>query len=101
MIQAFVSVLENMTDLERSNPLAKSHVAQFAAGVASNGVITIAELATPLARGFLHPLFLLCLQQLSKVKDRQWLVKAFQDSKVNLQSMLPGTSLITVLIFFL
>ena len=88
--QAFINVLENMSQLERDNPLAKSHVAQFAAGAVSIGVITIAELASPLTSGFLYPLFLLCLQQLAKVKDREWLVNAFHDSKVNLQNMLPG-----------
>jgi len=90
--QAFVSVLENMSKLEEENPLAKSHLAQFAAAAVSNSIITIAELASPLTGGFLYPLFLLCLQQLAKTKDKEWLVKAFRDSKVNLQSMLPGTA---------
>jgi len=90
--QAFVSVLENMSKLEQENPLAKSHVAQFAAAAVSNSIISIAELASPLTSGFLYPLFLLCLQQLAKLKDNEWLVKAFRDSKVNLQNMLPGTA---------
>jgi len=90
--QAFINVLENMSKLEQENPLAKSHVAHFAAAAVSNGVISIAELASPLTSGFLYPLFLLCLQQLAKLKDKEWLVKAFHNSKVNLQNMLPGTS---------
>ena len=91
IVQAFIGVLEDLSKLEQNYPLAKSHMAQFAAGAVSNGIITIAELASPLTNGFLYPLFLLCLQQLAKLKDREWLVKAFQDSKVNLQNMLPGT----------
>jgi len=79
-----------MSQLEQQRPLAKSHVAQFAAAAVSNGIITIAELASPLTAGFLYPLFMLCLQQLAKLKDKEWLVKAFNDSKVNLQNMLPG-----------
>jgi len=79
-----------MSELERETPLAKSHVAQFAAAAVANGVVAISELASPLAAGFQYPLFLLCLQQLAKAKDREWLVKAFHDSKVNLQNMLPG-----------
>jgi len=90
--QAFISVLEDLSKLEQDYPLAKSHMSQFAAGAVSNGIITIAELASPLTSGFLYPLFLLCLQQLAKLKDREWLVKAFRDSKVNLQNMLPGMS---------
>jgi len=88
--QAFVSVLESMSTLEQENPLAKSYVAQFAAAAVSNGIISIAELASPLTGGFLYPLFLLCLQQLAKLKDKEWLVKAFHSSKVSLQNMLPG-----------
>lgn len=88
--QAFVSVLESMFKLEQENPLAKSNVAQFAATAVYHGIITIAQLASPLTGGFLYPLFLLCLQQLAKAKDREWLVKVFRDSKVNLQNMLPG-----------
>jgi len=89
--QAFVNVLDNMSQLEQDSPLAKSYVAQLAAAAVANGVITVAELASPLTGGFLYPLFLLCLQQLVKLKDKEWLVKAFHDSKVNLQNMLPGT----------
>ena len=94
--QAFNSVLENMSKLEQEKPLAKSHVAQIAAAAVSHSVITIAELASPLTNGFLYPLFLLCLQQLAKVKSKEWLVKAFHDSKVNLQSMLPGMALTSI-----
>jgi len=90
--QAFIGVLDDLSKLEQDYPLAKSHMAQFAAGAVSNGIITIAELASPLTGGFLYPLFMLCLQQLAKLKDREWLIKAFQDSKVNLQNLLPGTS---------
>jgi len=90
--QAFVSVLEDLSRLEQEYPLAKSHMAHFVAGAVSSGIITIADLASPLTNGFHYPLFLLCLQQLAKLKAREWLVKAFQDSKVNLQNMLPGMS---------
>ena len=85
-----MGVLEDLSKLEQDHPLAKSHMAQFAAGAMSSGIVTIAELASPLTNGFHYPLFLLCLQQLAKLQDREWLVKAFQDSKVNLQNMLPG-----------
>jgi translation initiation factor 4G len=89
--KAFAHLLENLTSLEAENALAKSHVAQFAAGAVSSGVVTIAELASPLTGGAHYPLFLLCLQQLAKLKDKDWLVEAFHASKLNLQSMLPGT----------
>uniref|UniRef100_A0A673FZD1 Eukaryotic translation initiation factor 4 gamma 2 n=1 Tax=Sinocyclocheilus rhinocerous TaxID=307959 RepID=A0A673FZD1_9TELE len=46
-------------------------------------------LAHPLENGTHFPLFLLCLQQMSKMKDREWLTDLFQQSKVNMQKMLP------------
>jgi translation initiation factor 4G len=79
-----------MPVLEQENPLAKSYVAKFAAGAIAIGVVSIADVAVPLAGGFMYPLFLLCLQQLVKVKDKEWLSKTFHESKVNLQSMLTG-----------
>ena len=79
-----------MPELEQENALAKSYVAKFAASAIANGAISIADVALPLAGGFLYPLFLLCLQQLVKVKGKDWLSKAFHESKVNLLNMLPG-----------
>lgn len=46
----------------------------------------------PLENGLYYPLFLLCLQQLHKLKGKQWLSTSFNESKVNLLLMLPGKS---------
>jgi translation initiation factor 4G len=92
-MEAFNGVLENMASLEQENPLAKSYVAKFAAGAVANGVVSIAELASPMTGGHFYPLFLLCLQQLAKLKERDWLAKAFCDSKVSLHNMLPELEL--------
>jgi len=92
-MEAFGTILEKMSNFEAANPLAKSFVARFAAGAVSGGVISLAELASPLTGGHHYPLFLLCLQQLSKLRDRDWTTKMFADSKVNLQMMLPELEL--------
>lgn len=71
-------------------PLVKSYLAQFAARAIIAELVSVAELAHPLENGTHFPLFLLCLQQTAKLKDREWLTDLFQQSKVNMQKMLPG-----------
>lgn len=70
----------------------KSYLAQFAARAVIAELVSVAELAHPLENGTHFPLFLLCLQQTAKLKDREWLTDVFQQSKVNMQKMLPGTA---------
>lgn len=90
--QGVRAVLEQMKSLEADVPLVKSYVSRFAACAVTGGVISLSQLAGPLHNGRHYPLFLLCLQQVHKMKDREWLVKAFNDSRLDLQKMLPGKS---------
>lgn len=69
----------------------KSYLAQFVARAVIAELVSVAELAHPLENGTHFPLFLLCLQQTAKLKDREWITDLFQQSKVNMQKMLPGT----------
>lgn len=68
----------------------KSYLAQFAARAVIAELVSIDDLAHQLENGVHFPLFLLCLQQMVKLKDRDWLGDMFQQSKVNMQKMLPG-----------
>ncbi|XP_069759826.1 eukaryotic translation initiation factor 4 gamma 2-like isoform X2 [Narcine bancroftii] len=88
-MQAFLNVLEQCPKLEGDIPLVKSYLAQYAARAVMSELVTLLELAQPFENGTQFPLFLLCLQQLSKLKDREWLADLFQQSKVNMQKMLP------------
>ncbi|XP_046897533.1 eukaryotic translation initiation factor 4 gamma 2a [Hypomesus transpacificus] len=88
-MQAFLSVLDQCAKIEVDVPLVKSYLAQFAARSIMAELISVAELAHPLENGTHFPLFLLCLQQAAKLKDREWLTDLFQQSKVNMQKMLP------------
>ncbi|XP_062327101.1 eukaryotic translation initiation factor 4 gamma 2a, partial [Osmerus eperlanus] len=88
-MQAFLSVLDQCAKIEVDIPLVKSYLAQFAARSIMAELISVAELAHPLENGTHFPLFLLCLQQAAKLKDREWLTDLFQQSKVNMQKMLP------------
>uniref|UniRef100_A0A3Q3GXE5 Eukaryotic translation initiation factor 4 gamma 2 n=1 Tax=Labrus bergylta TaxID=56723 RepID=A0A3Q3GXE5_9LABR len=89
LMQAFLSVLDLCPKIEEEVPLAKSYLAQFAARAIIAELISIADLAHHLENGAHFPLFLLCLQQMVKLKDRDWLTDLFQQSKVNMQKMLP------------
>ncbi|XP_068116905.1 eukaryotic translation initiation factor 4 gamma 2 [Hyperolius riggenbachi] len=88
-MQAFLNVLDQCPKLEVDIPLVKSYLAQFAARAIIAELVSVSELAQPLENGTQFPLFLLCLQQLAKLKDREWLTDLFQQSKVNMQKMLP------------
>ncbi|MGH0147661.1 UNVERIFIED_CONTAM: hypothetical protein FKN15_011308 [Acipenser sinensis] len=88
-MQAFLNVLDQCPKLEVDIPLVKSYLAQFAARAIIAELVNIAELAQPLETGTHFPLFLLCLQQTAKLRDREWLTDLFQQSKVNMQKMLP------------
>jgi len=88
-MDGFNTVLNRMKDLEVEVPLVKSYIAKYAAQAVGTEIITLSELAEPMSHGTHYPLFLLCLQQLHKVRDKNWLVSIFNKSKINLQDMLP------------
>ncbi|CAB1454887.1 unnamed protein product [Pleuronectes platessa] len=88
-MQAFLNVLDQCPKIELDMPLVKSYLAQFAARAIIAELVSVAELAHPLENGTHFPLFLLCLQQTARLKDREWLTDLFQQSKVNMQKMLP------------
>uniref|UniRef100_A0A3Q2CMU5 Eukaryotic translation initiation factor 4 gamma 2 n=1 Tax=Cyprinodon variegatus TaxID=28743 RepID=A0A3Q2CMU5_CYPVA len=88
-MQAFLNVLDQCPKIELDVPLVKSYLALFAARAIIAELVSVAELAHPLENGTHFPLFLLCLQQTAKLKDREWLTELFQQSKVNMQKMLP------------
>lgn len=90
--KAFVGVLDQCPKIKEEVPLVKSYLAQFAARAIVADLVNMADLAHELENGAHFPLFLLCLQQMVKLKDRDWLSDLFQQSKVNMQKMLPGES---------
>ncbi|CAL8243679.1 unnamed protein product [Lota lota] len=89
LIQAFLSVLDQCPNIEDQIPMVKSYLAQFCARAIIADLVSIAELASPLENGNHFPLFLLCLQQVAKRNDPDWLTDLFLQSKVNMSKMLP------------
>ncbi|XP_077994662.1 eukaryotic translation initiation factor 4 gamma 2-like [Glandiceps talaboti] len=88
-LTGFTDVLNKLSDLENTVALVKSYIATFAAQAVIDDVITLVDLADPMKNGSFYPLFLLILQRMHKLKDKEWLVSVFNNSKINMQGMLP------------
>uniref|UniRef100_A0A3Q2EDN1 Eukaryotic translation initiation factor 4 gamma 2 n=1 Tax=Cyprinodon variegatus TaxID=28743 RepID=A0A3Q2EDN1_CYPVA len=89
LLPAFLRILDQCPKIEEEIPLVKSYLAQFAARAIIAELASIDDLAHQLENGAHFPLFLLCLQQMVKLKDRDWLGDLFQQSRVSMQKMLP------------
>ncbi|XP_035220060.1 eukaryotic translation initiation factor 4 gamma 2-like [Stegodyphus dumicola] len=89
VMEALKSIFQQISELEVEIPRVKSHVAGFAARSIASDLVSLTQVAEPLESGAHYPLFLLCLQQLHKSQGRNWLHSAFNQSKINLLSMLP------------
>lgn len=89
LLQGFLSVLDQCPKIEEDVPLVKSFLAQFAARAIIADLMNISDLAHQLENGSHFPLFLLSLQQMVKLKGREWLSDLYQQSKINMLKMLP------------
>lgn len=79
-----------MVDIEAEVPRIKSHSAAIATQAVSADIVILEDICELLDTGAYYPLFLLFLQQLNKVKGKEWLVDTFNNSKVNLLNLMPG-----------
>ena len=87
----YKELISQLPEIENDVPRAKSFVAALAARAVLDQLSTLADLARPLEGGHQYPLFLLTLQQLHKIQatERGVLIKLFNESKVQLMTMLP------------
>ncbi|KAK6973350.1 eukaryotic translation initiation factor 4 gamma 2 [Biomphalaria glabrata] len=88
-MEGFKQVCNRMSDLETDVPLVKSIMARFGATAVTLGLVTLTDLAEPFEGGVHYPLFLLCLQNIHKMKDKEWLFDTVNRNKIDLQKMLP------------
>lgn len=88
-MQALLSVCDREAELEGSVPLLKSLIGQFVARALLSDVMSVCEVAAPLANGTHFPLFLLCLQQAARLRDPHWLSHTLTHSRLNIITMLP------------
>ncbi|XP_058788831.1 LOW QUALITY PROTEIN: eukaryotic translation initiation factor 4 gamma 2 [Phymastichus coffea] len=82
-------LVNSIAEKESAVPCIASHTAQLTARAIIDGMMQLADLAAVTENGQHYPLFLLTLQQLHKIQDKQTLMEIFNDSKVNLISQLP------------
>lgn len=88
-LDGFSLLLEHLPDLEAETPLIKSQIASLGGRAVTDEIVSLADLAELMENGVCYPLFLLCLQKMAKEKGKDWLLKKFTESKVNMQKMLP------------
>ncbi|ESO83290.1 hypothetical protein LOTGIDRAFT_133686 [Lottia gigantea] len=89
IIEGLKSVIDQLPELEKEIHTVKSYIAKYGAMAVTKGLISLAELAEPLYNGVQYPLFMLCLQQMHKMKDKDWLLTTYNNSKLDLMKMLP------------
>ncbi|XP_065582047.1 eukaryotic translation initiation factor 4 gamma 2-like isoform X1 [Artemia franciscana] len=89
LFESYKEILTSLSLLEVEVPRVKSYVAGYIARSVNDEILTLSEVATPLEAGAHFPLFLLTLQQLSKIMDKDKLYQLFINSKISLLSMLP------------
>jgi len=78
-----------MGDREVEVPRVKTYVASFAAECVFQGVLNLAEIAECTEDGQYYPFLLLVFRQLAKQMEKPKLCRLFEDSKINLLTMLP------------
>jgi len=88
-IAAFKQILSAMRDLEVDVPKIKSFVAVYIARGLADEIIDLKEAFDLTDKAIYYPLFLLCLQYLGQTEDQSWLIKKFNDSKIDLMQALP------------
>lgn len=88
-MEALQTVFEQMSEMEAEFPLIRSFVSTFAASSITGQIVTLNELAEPMENGAYYPLFLISLQQMHKIKGKDWLANLFNESKLDLIKMLP------------
>lgn len=85
-------MLEKLSDLESEISRIKTISASLIARLVTSDLVTLKQVADQLVSGRHFPLFLLILQHMIKIKDKEWLGGIFKECKINMQIMMPGTS---------
>nr|XP_039257067.1 eukaryotic translation initiation factor 4 gamma 2-like isoform X1 [Styela clava] len=92
VLQGMQTTLEKLSDLESEIPLIKSSMGNLLSKVVLFELLALSDLGEMLVGGYHFPLFLLTLQQMSKVKVEDWITHEFQESKIKMIEMLPEAS---------
>lgn len=83
-------VLDKNHATEEHGQNVKQQVAQIISMAITQEVLNLTDVSSLTENGNHYPLLLLCLKELEALKEQEWLVKVFTDSKVDLLSTLPG-----------
>jgi len=83
--------LLNLTNLESEYHCVKSNVSMYAARAVCDSIITFDDLGIVMRHGTHYPLFFLCMQNMHKLKSKEWLREQLERSKISLIEMLPSS----------
>lgn len=84
-------ILQNLSNLESEYHCVKSNISMFAARAVCNTIMTFDELGAIMKHGAHYPLFFLCMQNMHKLKTKEWMRAELEKSKINLLEMLPSS----------
>lgn len=84
-------VLQNLVNLESEYHCVKSSISMFAARAVCDLIITLDDLGALMRHGAHYPLFFLCMQNIHKLRTKEWLRQQLERSKISLVEMLPAS----------
>lgn len=88
-LTGFRHILQNLANLESEYHCVKSNISMFAARAVCDCIITFDDLGLLMRHGAHYPLFFLCMQNMHKLRSKEWLRSQLEKSKINLIEMLP------------
>lgn len=88
-IKGVSGALEQHQDVEEEDMKIKKHMAWLMAKAVTQGILNLIEVSSLTENGNFHPTLLLCLKELEALEGKDWLVKEFTNSKLDLLPSLP------------
>lgn len=88
-INGLKMILQNLSNLESEYHFVKSNISLFCARAVCNSILTFDDLGSMMRHGNHYPLFFLCMQNMHKLKTKEWLRTQLEKSKICLIEMLP------------
>ncbi len=90
-LNGFKVILQSLANLESEYHCVKSNISMYAARAVCDLIITFDDLGVLMRHGAHYPLFFLCMQNIHKLKTKEWLRAQLEKSKISLIEMLPAS----------
>ncbi len=90
-LNGFKVILQSLISLESEYHCVKSNISMYAARAVCDLIISLDDLGALMRHGAHYPLFFLCMQNIHKLKTKEWLRAQLEKSRINLIEMLPAS----------